>query len=244
MALEPGLLLVKTTQGESYQVKVDFDRDSVQTLKEKLKVMNPNVGQDAKIVFAGTILNDKLTLKEANVTPTDFVVLMIPRNRPVMTNQDTQQPILSTQQLTRESTEVNPTQSADRTTSSDSLSNPSQSNPFFEAAVVSSLVEMGFPKDHVEAALSAAFGNADRAVEYLYDGIPHRVEESSTTSSSAVIGPEQPPPISERSAPLFNAQSVLQALAPAGAAPLVPSSGIITVEQRMAAEPQLLQLIM
>ena len=37
------------------------------------------------------------------------------------------------------------------------------------------LVAMGFPEDEARVALRAAFGNADRAVEYLTTGIPESV---------------------------------------------------------------------
>mmetsp|Transcript_1703 Transcript_1703/g.2682 ORF Transcript_1703/g.2682 Transcript_1703/m.2682 type:complete len:461 (+) Transcript_1703:156-1538(+) len=48
---------------------------------------------------------------------------------------------------------------------------PQQQRPEFIAAV-SQLQEMGFPKPECEAALSAAFGDRERAVEYLMNGIP------------------------------------------------------------------------
>lgn len=37
---------------------------------------------------------------------------------------------------------------------------------------VEELSKMGFPKEECLAALKAAFGNLDRAVEYLLNGVP------------------------------------------------------------------------
>lgn len=48
---------------------------------------------------------------------------------------------------------------------------PPEFAPDHEAAI-SNLCEMGFPRDEVIAAMRAAFMNADRAVEYLTNGIP------------------------------------------------------------------------
>ena len=54
---------------------------------------------------------------------------------------------------------------------------------------------MGFPRAECEAALRAAYGNPDRAVQYLMDGIPQQEEAPAPAAPAAPgAGAIAPPP--------------------------------------------------
>jgi UV excision repair protein RAD23 len=57
---------------------------------------------------------------------------------------------------------------------------------------VNALKDMGFPEDQVRAALAAAFGNTDRAVEYLMNGIPAGLEPLAAQAAAARPGATAP----------------------------------------------------
>lgn len=47
---------------------------------------------------------------------------------------------------------------------------------------INSMLEMGYPRDQVEAAMRAAFNNPDRAVDYLLTGIPEQHQAAAETA--------------------------------------------------------------
>ena len=105
------------------------------------------------------------------------------------------------------------------------------------SANVQQLCDMGFPADQVQAALRAAFNNADRAVEYLMNGIPAQAAiVAPPTSTGGAPGSEAPADLSElRRHPQFDALRTLVQSNPAA---------LPTVLQQIGTQsPHLIQLI-
>ncbi|CEP17124.1 hypothetical protein [Parasitella parasitica] len=132
----------------------------------------------------GKILEDGKTIQDYNIGEKDFLVVMISKPKatssaavtPASTPAVVQEPPAPTPAAAPSVVQETPataTATAIGTTESRS-DNSLVTGPQLDS-VIQNLMEMGFTREQCVRALRASFNNPDRAVEYLFNGIPQNI---------------------------------------------------------------------
>ncbi|KAA3488388.1 ubiquitin receptor RAD23c-like [Gossypium australe] len=219
---------VKTLKGTHFDIEVKPE-DAVADVKKNIEtVQGADVYPAAKqmLIFKGKVLKDDTTLAENSVTENSFIVIMLTKNMgasgecstastaptkkaPEASSLPTATVQASTAPVVTSAAAAPPAESAP-VPSSTPLSD---SDVYGQAAsnlvagsnlegTIQQILDMGggtWDRDTVVRALRAAYNNPERAVEYLYSGIPEQAEAppvaqapvvGQTTSPAAT--PQQP----------------------------------------------------
>ena len=135
------------------------------------------------ILYEAKVLDDTKTLASYNIKD-EFVIIMMntkikPKNVPV---HQPEQP--KPQEVPKTTTEVPKPQEPKPVEQPKPVAPPKD-----YSKEVQTLVEMGFVKSEAEAAIKAAKGNVDIAVEFLYSGIPQNLPEDPLPGQEGQTGP-------------------------------------------------------
>lgn len=171
-------ITLKTLKQIPYDVELTSDEITVAELKNLTETTHKIEASTIKLVFNGTVLKDESTLKSYGITEGNILVMMISKtkvqNKPVESIADNQ-PQTKTE-VKKEEKQINNTSNANNTTNNqnNNTSKVTNSQPAKKDFTneISTLVEMGFPKEYADAAIKAARGNVTVAIEFLYNGIP------------------------------------------------------------------------
>jgi len=195
-------LTVKTIQQQQFVLDVE-PTETIAQVKTKIEGQGQGLASLQKLIYAGKVLDDTTTIAAANMKENDFLVLMVKRPTkeepakpsPATTPKPVEKPVEA--KPAEKPVEAKPT-TAEKPATTPSTTGTSTGIAMgadYERAVTQ-LMEMGFAKEEVAKAMRAAFNNPDRAVEYLFNGIPNLPEapqpSPQRTAQSPVPAPQQP----------------------------------------------------
>ncbi|CAI0421023.1 unnamed protein product [Linum tenue] len=193
-------LTVKTLKGSHFEIRVQ-PTDTVMGVKKNIEDVQ---GKDnypcaqQLLIHNGKVLKDETTLAENNVSEDGFLVVMLSKTKSSgSTSALSSQPASTTTPPTSSQTS-NPTPAPEAQTvaprsaasASDSATDNPPADTYSQAAstlvagtnldqTIQQIMDIGggtWDKETVTRALRAAYNNPERAVDYLYSGIPETAE--------------------------------------------------------------------
>lgn len=191
-------ILIKTLQNKQFEIEVQEDQ-SVRKVKEQIEEQKKAEGEEfpadgQKLIALGKVMEDEKTLKDYNIVEGKFLVVMLqkPKPKPKPKEEPAQapaQPAAPTNPPAQTEAQ-NPPAS---TPASQAQAQPAaaQEQPAAasftpeQQADLTEMESMGFPRDQCEAALRAAFGHKERAIEYLLTGIPDNIPQQQEAQQPA-----------------------------------------------------------
>ncbi|XP_004489115.1 ubiquitin receptor RAD23d-like [Cicer arietinum] len=212
---------VKTLKGTHFEIQVNL-QDTVGDVKKNIEaVQGVDVYPAAQqmLIHQGKVLKDDTTLEENQVAENSFVVIMLSKNKVSSSGgsaassapsnpaaqpasslpppSSTSQPPASTAGQGESNAEPSPVITPPTTVVSGTYGQ-AESNLIAGSnleSTIQQILEMGggsWDRDTVIRALRAAYNNPERAVEYLYSGIPEQADAPAVAASTNVGQAENP----------------------------------------------------
>ena len=186
-------IFIKNLRGDKTELEVE-ESDTVLTIKEKLETLQNHAKDLQKLILAGKILEDSKTVSESGVVEGSILVLMVSKAKAPAKPVQPEPPAPSVPVPAPISSAPPAAVDPPAPVSSEPASIEGPSALLTGDALsqtINSIVDMGFDRKDVEAAMKAAYNNPDRAIEYLTGGMP---EARPPPSNPSPANPSNPSP--------------------------------------------------
>lgn len=178
--MAPFELTVKVSATDTFKVTIE-DEEDVECLTVCIMSERPELGEELRLLHKGKFLKDNQIIKEIGFADADFVAV-VAKKKPAAPGAaapsatpaaapDPSDPVAVMLAAAQAGGYAAPAAAAAPAPAGNVV--PSgQVGSAPDEAVLTQLCSMGFERPQAIQALQAAFGNPDRAVEYLFNGIP------------------------------------------------------------------------
>ena len=164
-------LILKNLRQIEYEIIIQSDKISVKELKIEIEKLYSFDSEQIKLIFNGTPLDNEKKLSDYNITEKSSIIIMNTKTKKIETlkpnETKTGETPTSKDEIKVQSSQINQSNISD-------ILNDNQNQ------AINSLVEMGFEISQVKAAVKAANGRIELAVEYLNNGIPDNINNKPT----------------------------------------------------------------
>ncbi|KAH9858973.1 hypothetical protein C2E23DRAFT_800790 [Lenzites betulinus] len=220
-------ITVKTLQQKVFQIEAEGS-ETVADLKKKIQEAQGHAIESQKLIYSGKVLPDSKSVESCEIKEKDFLVLMVskPKPTPVAASTSNVTPAASTAPPAAAAEAPAPAPAAAPAAAPQPpnapIITPAQAAPaqgpvlgdgFLTGealqSTVQNMIEMGFEREQVMRALRASFNNPERAVEYLFNGIPAHLDQPAPAAPAAApaVAPAAPAaPVPEPAQPAPAAQ--------------------------------------
>ena len=154
-------LILKNLKQVEYDIFITSGNITVKEFKKEIERLYSFDSEQIKLIFNGTVLENDKTLEQYQIKENNHIIIMNTKTK-IIKNEEKPKPIEYQEKSVQIKPEIGP---KDKPNISQILSDN-------WTIQVNSLVDMGFERSQVEAAVKAANGRIDLAVEYLNNGIP------------------------------------------------------------------------
>ena len=149
-------LIIKNIKQVPHIVEVPSDQITVKELKQEIEKVHGFDANNLKLLHNGVVLDDTKTL-ESDKIQDEYVLIMM----------NTKAKVQNVQKEEPKKEENKPQENQPK-----KEENNPKSNEKDYTEQINNLADMGYPKSEAEAAVKAARGNIELAVEFLTNGIP------------------------------------------------------------------------
>lgn len=186
-------IIIKSLKQVAYELELNSDDLSIKDLKSEIEKKHGFEAESIKILFKGSMLDDKKQIKDYKIAEGDTLTMMSSKVKPQNLNKNPESKIKEESKENKlnannndnnnknddnnKNKDISTIQKSTSTTQNlvsgliNSLNSSKQPEKDYSSEA-QQLVEMGFNFPEALSAVKAAKGNLDRAVDYLYNGIP------------------------------------------------------------------------